>query len=359
MEDALETLASPGRGGHPAAMQAAAVAFRCREALAELFRVQGPEQVVFTQNATHALNIALKSLVGQGSRVVISGYEHNAVTRPLAALRVRAAVAAAPLFQPWAVAEAYDRLLRAGADAAVCCHVSNVFGFVQPVRSPHFCRRYQVPLIVDASQSAGVVPLDMEALGAAFIAMPGHKGLYGPQGTGVLLCGKGTVVRPLLEGGTGSEFSIRRCRSSCRTGWRRARIICRDRPGLLAGVRYVAERGTGVICRREQETAEIAAEGLRAIPGIQVSAAPSLSAQAGVVSLRWTAGTWRQWARPWRSGTSLCARGCTVRRWRTAPAGHWRQGRCGPAFQTSIHQRRRGVWWKPSERCIPKYYGIF
>ena len=285
MEDALETLASPGRGGHPAAMQAAAVAFRCREALAELFRVQGPEQVVFTQNATHALNIALKSLVGQGSRVVISGYEHNAVTRPLAALRVRAAVAAAPLFQPWAVVEAYDRLLRAGADAAVCCHVSNVFGFVQPVEEiAALCRRYQVPLIVDASQSAGVVPLDMEALGAAFIAMPGHKGLYGPQGTGVLLCGKGTAVRPLLEGGTGSE-SLRQEMPEFLPD--RLEAGTHNMPGiagLLAGVRYVAERGTGMICRRERELAQIAAEGLRAIPGIQVSAAPGLSAQAGVVS---------------------------------------------------------------------------
>ena len=206
MVRALASMSSPGRGGYPAAMAAADAALDCRTELAELYRAPSPERVVFTLNATHALNIAIKSLVPPGGRAVISGYEHNAVTRPLRALGARVSAASAPLFRPDAAAESFDRLIRPGVDAVICNHVSNVFGFVQPVEAvAALCRDRGVPLIIDASQSAGILTLDMAALGAAFIAMPGHKGLYGPQGTGVLLCGEGVPVRTLLEGGTGSD----------------------------------------------------------------------------------------------------------------------------------------------------------
>ena len=205
MERALAVMSSPGRGGYPEAMAAAETAFACRSELAELFGLRDAERVVFTMNATHALNIAIKSLVSPGGRAVISGYEHNAVTRPLAALGAETAVAAGPLFRPEAVTAAFDRLITPETQVVICCHVSNVFGFIQPVEAvAALCRSRGVPLIIDASQSAGVLSLDMDALGAAFIAMPGHKGLYGPQGTGVLLCGEHVPVRPLMEGGTGS-----------------------------------------------------------------------------------------------------------------------------------------------------------
>ena len=205
MTEALASMSSPGRGGHPLAMRAADTAFRCRTELAELFGLDGPEGVAFTLNATHALNIAIKSLVPPGGRVVISGYEHNAVTRPLAALKAKVSVAGGPLFDQEAAIRAFDELIAPGVDVVICNHVSNVFGFVQPAEKvAALCRSRGVPLIVDASQSAGILPINMKSLGAAYIAMPGHKGLYGPQGTGVLLCGDGQIPRPLLEGGTGS-----------------------------------------------------------------------------------------------------------------------------------------------------------
>ncbi len=115
MWEALASMSSPGRGGYPAAARAADTAFQCRSELAELFGLKNPEQVVFTFNATHALNIAIKSLVRPGGKVVVSGYEHNAVTRPLEVLGADISVAAAPLFQPGAVAEAFSRLVRPGA----------------------------------------------------------------------------------------------------------------------------------------------------------------------------------------------------------------------------------------------------
>ena len=186
MAQAAAELSTPGRGSHPAARRAEETAFRCRAEAAALFGVPSPENVVFTMNATHGLNIAIRSLVVPGSRVVISGYEHNAVCRPLYAIpEVRLTVVDAPPFRREQAAEEFRRAILAGADAVIVNHVSNVFGCVQPLEEiAGVCRSRGVPLLVDASQSAGTLPLHLTELGAAFIAMPGHKGLYGPQGTG-------------------------------------------------------------------------------------------------------------------------------------------------------------------------------
>ena len=130
---AMTHMASPGRGGHQPAMRAADTAFACRRAAAELFGVADPERIVFTLNATHGLNIAIHSLVRAGDRVVISGWEHNAVTRPLHGLGAEVVVAGGPLFDRAAQLAAFEQALEDGAKAAVCTHVSNVFGFVLPV----------------------------------------------------------------------------------------------------------------------------------------------------------------------------------------------------------------------------------
>lgn len=218
----MRACASVGRGGHAAADAAARVVYACRTEAAELFDA-APEQVVFTMNATHGLNIALRSLVRPGGRVVLSGMEHNAVTRPLAALGAQIETADAPPFAPERLLEGFARALRQGADAAVCTHVSNVYGNVLPVSAvAALCRERGVPLVIDASQSAGTLPVS-PARGRvpAFIAMPGHKGLYGPQGTGLLLCG--AAGSRCCRAARGAIRSIRACRISCRTATRRAR----------------------------------------------------------------------------------------------------------------------------------------
>lgn len=287
MAEAMAEMSSPGRGGYPAAMRAAQTLLDCRTELAELFHVPDPGQVVFTMNATHGLNLAIKSLVPHGGRAVISGYEHNAVTRPLAALDARVRVAAAPLFQPEAAEAAFDEAVTPDTDAVICTHVSNVFGAVQPVeRVAAVCRERGVPLIVDASQSAGVLPLDMAALGAAFVAMPGHKGLYGPQGTGVLLCCARAETATLLEGGTGSVSVQQEMPDFLPDRLEAGTHNVPGIAGLLAGIRFVREQGEGNICRRERELALRASEGLRRIPGVSVCARRDLFAQTGVLSFQ-------------------------------------------------------------------------
>lgn len=202
MERALGTCANPGRGGYPAAMEASRQVYRCREAAAALFDCR-PEQVVLTTSCTHGLNIAIRSRVRPGERVVVSGFEHNAVTRPLHALGAELVVAGRNLFDWEETLNAFDRSLKPGTSACVVTHVSNVFGYILPVEEiAQMCRERGIALIVDAAQSAGTLPVTLEAWGADFVAMPGHKGLLGPQGTGLLLCAG--AAEPVLYGGTGS-----------------------------------------------------------------------------------------------------------------------------------------------------------
>ena len=282
---AMTTLSSPGRGGYSSAMAAADVLFRCRCVLGDMFGVRDPERVTFTSSATHGLNIAVKSLVNRGDRVVISGYEHNAVTRPLYAIGADVRVALSQLFDREAAVEAFRKLLP-GAKAAVCCHVSNVFGFVLPLEEiAQVCREEGVPLIVDASQSAGVLPLDAERLGCAFAAMPGPKGLLGPQGTGVLLCGT-EHVKPLLEGGTGSESENAAMPEFLPDRLEAGTHNVPGIAGLLAGLDWIGETGTEEIRRHETKRRKQISAVLRKEKRIRLLEAEDDRCQTGVLSLQ-------------------------------------------------------------------------
>ena len=284
MGRALAAMSSPGRGGYEAAMLASDTLLECRLALQRLFHVAEPENVVFTLNATHALNIAIRSLVPPGGRVALSGWEHNAVTRPLHALGAEERIARGRLFDDGAFLEDWEKALEAGADAAVCTQVSNVFGWALPIReAAELCRERGVPLIVDASQGAGVLPLDCEGLSLAYASMPGHKGLLGPQGTGVLLCGGGQAPEPLLRGGTGSLSREQDMPDFLPDRLEAGTHNVPGVAGLLAGVRFVEEIGVDAIREHERALCRRAGEGLAAIPGLEVFRGPG---QTGVLSFR-------------------------------------------------------------------------
>ncbi len=275
---ALAGCANPGRGGYGAAMQAAKVVYGCREGAAELFHCR-PEQVVFTANCTHGLNIAIRSLVKEGSRVLISGFEHNAVTRPLHALGAEITIGGRKLFDWQDTLEQWERALKKGVDVAVFTHVSNVFGYILPVEEmAGLCRKYAVPFILDGAQSAGSLEVDMERLGADFIAMPGHKGLLGPQGTGLLLCASEGV--PLLFGGTGSESLNQKMPAFLPDRLEAGTLNVPGIAGLLAGIRYVKGQGLERIFRREHEAAQRAVTDLKEL-GFTVFSGPH---QAATVS---------------------------------------------------------------------------
>ena len=278
MTRALQTCANPGRGGHPAAMEAARTVFRCRENAAKLFDCT-PEQVVFTSNCTHGLNIAIRTLVKPGSRVVISGFEHNAVTRPLHGLEANIQVAGQRLFDWDDTLTEFERALRRGADAAVFTHVSNVFGYILPVEEmARLCRKYGVPFVLDAAQSAGVLPVHLNELGAEFIAMPGHKGLLGPQGTGILLCAR--LPEPLLWGGTGSMSAQQQMPEELPDRAEAGTLNVPGIAGLNAGIAYLSNAGIHRVAERERQQAESCADGLANL-GMRVFAGAH---QGGTVS---------------------------------------------------------------------------
>lgn len=276
--DAMRSCANPGRGGYPAATAAARRIYACREAAAELFDCE-PQQVVLTGSCTHGLNIAIRSLVRPGGRVVISGFEHNAVTRPLHALGAEIRVAGRKLFDWEDTLTRFEEALHRGAEAAVFTHVSNVFGYVLPVEQmARLCRQYGVPFILDAAQSAGSIPVSFRSFGADFIAMPGHKGLLGPQGTGLLLCAQSG--KPLLQGGTGSDSIRQDMPEDLPERLEPGTLNVPGFAGLTQGLRYLRNVGVKTIGSREHRQLLHCVSGLRRL-GMQVFSGPH---QAGTLS---------------------------------------------------------------------------
>ena len=274
---AMDHCANPGRGGYAASKRAAEVVYICRERAGQLFGCD-PEQVVFTSNCTHGLNIAIRSIVKPGMKVAVSGFEHNAVTRPLHGLGAELMVAGRKLFD-WedTLNHFEDRLKH--ADAAVFTHVSNVFGYILPVEAmAKLCREKKIPFIIDAAQSAGSIPVSLKDLEADFIAMPGHKGLLGPQGTGLLLCGR--PGEPLLMGGTGSDSIRQDMPEYLPERLEAGTLNVPGIAGLSVGLRYLEREGVEKIGKREHRQAEACAAGLEKL-GCKVFRGPH---QAGTVS---------------------------------------------------------------------------
>ena len=279
---AMQECASPGRGGYRWAMNAAQELYDCRVTAGEVFSCPA-ENVVFTMNATHGLNMAITSVVKPGSNVVISGFEHNAVWRPLHKIGANIKIAGRKLFDPEATLREFEEAVNSDTDAVICTHVSNVFGYILPVQEiAELCRERNVPIVLDASQSAGILPVSMKDLGAAFIAMPGHKGLYGPQGTGLLLCSQ--IPEVLISGGTGSLSASSEMPDFLpdrgEAGTHNVPGIC----GLLAGMRFVEELGAKKILTHEQNLCRRIVKNLSSNKKIQIFS-DGFKNQAGVLSV--------------------------------------------------------------------------
>ena len=203
--------ANPGRSGYKMGLAASREIYRCRETAAEFFNLKNPSNVVFVQNCTLALNIVIKGLLRNGGHVIVSDLEHNAVMRPLYAISNYLTTYSTAGISPEntdETVEVFRRCIRPDTKAIICLHASNVFGTRLPIREiGRLARRHGIKFVVDAAQSAGVLPIDMQADCIDYLCVPGHKGLYGPMGIGMLLCGSEQLLPPFIEGGTGS-YSI-------------------------------------------------------------------------------------------------------------------------------------------------------
>ena len=244
MAGTLEKLgANPGRGGHHLAVCAGRVVQRCREELAELTGIRQPERVIFTHSCTESLNLAISGTLHEGDEVLCSHGEHNAVMRLLDRYAAAGQITVRVLppdetgvLQPHTL----QRMISSKTALVIICHASNVTGVVQPVgRLGAVCRENGVPLLVDAAQTAGMLDVSLAALNADMIAMPGHKGLLGPRGTGVLILGEGMEPEPLMCGGTGSASESLRQPDMLPDRYESGTLNLPGIAGLLAGVRFV------------------------------------------------------------------------------------------------------------------------
>lgn len=269
--------ATPGRAGHRRSVGAGRIAFRCRRALAELFHAPGdPGRVAFQLNATHALGVALHGLLAPGDRVVRTAYDHNSVRRPVALLRgwgVRESVLSGRRDGGVDLDE-LERALAGDDDPArvlVLPHASNVLGTVLPVREmAERAHAVGTTVVIDASQTAGHLPVDVEAMAVDVLAFAGHKGLLGPQGTGGLWVREGVDLPPLLAGGTGSDSWADTMPTAMpdrlEAGTQNAPGIA----GLLAGTTWVLDRGVDTLHARAAALKARLRTGLAAVPGVRV-----------------------------------------------------------------------------------------
>lgn len=280
---AINNLASVGRGQYNAAAKAAEVVYKCREKTDKLFDVGQSDNVVMCFNATHALNLAINTLAYKGCRTVVSGYEHNAVMRPLRYLQADITVAASPLFDRTAAIQVFKEAVDNNTDLVVCTAMSNVFGFILPIYEiSEICAEHDVPLIIDASQAAGAIELDFTKLNAAFMAMPGHKGLYGPQGTGLLLCSK--AVKSLLYGGTGGDSKLPLMPTYLPDAGEAGTHNVAGIAGLNAGLDFVLRKTPKHIGEYERKLTECCIDELSGIKGVQLYHSDDLENQGAVLS---------------------------------------------------------------------------
>ncbi len=266
--------ANPGRGGHAMGMAASQEIYRCRETAARFFHLDNPGAVVFTLNCTMALNMAIKGLLRTSGRVVVSDLEHNAVMRPLHALspgRPIYDVAPVTLGDDDATVEAFRRCITPLTRAIVCTHASNVFGVRLPIRRlGALAREHGIAFVVDAAQTAGIVPIDMQADNIDFLCVAGHKGLYGPMGTGMLLCSERFAIPSFVEGGTGSQ-SLQLAQPDelpdrFESGTPNTAGIC----GLRAGMEWVEARGLAAVYRQELHHVQTMYDAFSGMPGVQM-----------------------------------------------------------------------------------------
>lgn len=279
---------SAGRGSYRRALEADRVVFETRVLLARLLRAEDPAQIIFTANATEALNLALKGLLKRGDHVITSSMEHNAVWRPLKTLeRERgveiSVVPCAPdgTLDPAKVAEA----LRPNTRLITLLHASNVTGTIMPITEVgEIARANNVLFLVDSAQTAGVLPLDVKAQKIDLLAFTGHKGLLGPPGTGGLYLRKGIRLETLKEGGTGSESYLETQPETLPDRYEAGTLNTYGLAGLGAAVNYLLNEGIPKIRAQEEELTAYLLEGLRQIEGIEIYGPQDPQKQVGTVS---------------------------------------------------------------------------
>lgn len=285
---AMETHGNSGRGAHCDALTAARSVFSVREQLCRLFHGPGLERVVFTPNSTMALNMAISGLLVPGDHVISTDWEHNSVLRPLYRLcQMGGSVDFVPADRRGRLDYmAFERLLRPETKAVVCTHGSNLTGDLVDIDFVgEFARKHGLLFILDASQTAGVFPIDMERQHIDVVCFTGHKSLLGPQGTGGLCVGRDVEIRPFAVGGTGVQSFLETQPEEYPTRLEAGTLNSHGIAGLGAALDFIDKAGMDTTRAHEQALARRFYEQVSTIPGVTVYGDFSTENRAPVVAL--------------------------------------------------------------------------
>lgn len=288
VKQAILTAGNAARGAHCVSLAASRTVFETRQKLAQLFSCPRKDHVVFTMNSTEALNIAIYGLLSPGDHVISTDLEHNSVLRPLYDLQTRGVfVDFVPADRLGNVRyEDFEALFRENTKAIVCTHASNLTGNVLDiVRISEIAHAHGALLIVDASQSAGVIPIDMQKMDIDVLCFTGHKGLMGPQGTGGLCIRPGIEIRPLLRGGTGVHSYDKNQPQAYPTRLEAGTLNSHGLAGLDAALDFLLAKSVEKIYARERLLMRRFYEAVRDIPGVMVYGDFSQDERAAIVAL--------------------------------------------------------------------------
>lgn len=284
--------ANPGRGSHSMAVAARETVEETRLLIARLINAREKERIIFTLNCTDALNLGLKGLLRPGDHVITSSVEHNSVTRPLRKLERQgvSVTRLTPSPESGVVsARAIEEAITSGTKLLVMTHASNVTGAIQPVEEyGKVARKHSLVFMVDAAQTAGKYPIDVEAGNIDLLAFSGHKGLLGPPGTGVLYIGERVDLEPLLEGGTGSYAEMEEQPKTLPYRYESGTVNSVGIAGLGAGVKFILSEGLDRIWAHERDLMGRLIKGLSSVPGLTLYAARDELKQAPVLSFSLT-----------------------------------------------------------------------
>ncbi|CAM3588646.1 aminotransferase class V-fold PLP-dependent enzyme [Brevibacillus invocatus] len=289
MAEVIEDFAAnPGRGGHALAMKASKTVFRTRVQLSRLFGIQNPNNLFFYLNATQALNQAIKGFLKEGDHVISSSVEHNSVRRPLEYMSKTKQVEVTyvePRGDQLFHREDFVQAIRPNTRLVAISHASNLTGVILPVAElGEMAKQHGITFLVDASQTAGVLPIHVEEMKIDMLAFPGHKGLYGPQGTGGLYVHGDIDLEPLIHGGTGSQSEAIEQPTTRPDRYESGTVNTVGLAGLLEGVSYVMEKGVEDIGQHEWELVKKTIVGLGKVAGVTVYGPGSETKRVGVVS---------------------------------------------------------------------------
>jgi cysteine desulfurase/selenocysteine lyase len=291
MADFLERAGgNPGRAGHRLSIEAGRIVYNARDILAEFFNASDPLRIIFTANATQAINLCLYGILKPGDHVITSSIEHNAVMRPLRDLESRGInLSVIPCHQDGSIDPAdIVHAMRPSTRIIAVTHASNVTGTILPIEEiADAAHQSGALLLVDAAQTAGVLPIDVQAMKIDLLAFTGHKGLQGPQGTGGLVIGDRVridMMQPLWRGGTGSRSEFEIQPEDLPDKYESGTMNGPGIAGLGAGVQYVMKRGVNAIRAQEIELAQQLVEGIQSIDGMTVYGPADRSQSTSIVS---------------------------------------------------------------------------